>query len=121
MNQEKDKDPQLQALISLLDEPDFSTFNQVRNRIFTYGASAVPMLEDAWENTFDSLIQNRIEDIIHSIQYNQLYLDLTNWDISGTIICLRATYCLPATCIRILMPKNLKTRSLPSDATSGWN
>lgn len=79
MNQEKDKDPQLQALISLLDEPDFSTFNQVRNRIFTYGASAVPMLEDAWENTFDSLIQNRIEDIIHSIQYNQLYLDLTNW------------------------------------------
>lgn len=79
MDQPQDKDPQLQALISLLDEPDQQAFTKVRDRIFAYGSQAVPLLETAWESTFDSYLQKRIEDIIHSIQYNQLYLDLTNW------------------------------------------
>jgi len=74
-----DLDPQLEALISLLDEPDHGSFIKVRDQIFAYGATAVPLLEDAWENTFDNSIQQRIEDIIHNIQYDQLFLDLTQW------------------------------------------
>lgn len=79
MKMTRDYDPQLEALISLLDEPDQGSFVKVRDRIFAYGASAVPLLEDAWENTFDNSIQRRIEDIIHNIQYDQLFLDLTQW------------------------------------------
>ncbi|MBK6348154.1 MAG: hypothetical protein IPF68_19875 [Bacteroidales bacterium] len=74
-----DLDPQLEALISLLDEPDHGSFIRVRDQIFAYGSSAVPLLESAWENTFDNSIQQRIEDIIHNIQYDQLFLDLTQW------------------------------------------
>ncbi len=70
---------QLIALISLLDEPDSGVFSKVRDQIYSYGSQAVPMLESAWETTFDSFLQKRIEDIIHNIQTDQLYIDLTNW------------------------------------------
>lgn len=70
---------ELQALISLLDEPDYASFAKVREQIFNFGPPAVPMLENAWENTFDSGIQKRIEDIIHNIQFTQLHFDLTKW------------------------------------------
>ncbi|MBK9359124.1 MAG: hypothetical protein IPN08_17400 [Bacteroidales bacterium] len=79
MKMSPDLDPQLEALISLLDEPDHGSFIRVRDQIFAYGSSAVPLLESAWENTFDNSIQQRIEDIIHNIQYDQLFLDLTQW------------------------------------------
>lgn len=70
---------QLQALISLIDEPDYDSFAKVREQIFNIGTPAVPLLEDAWENTFDTGIQQRIEDIIHNIQFNQLHFDLVKW------------------------------------------
>lgn len=90
MVNEKEYDPQLEALISLIDEPDHGSFIKVRDRIFSYGASAVPMLETAWENTFDNHIQQRIEDIIHNIQLDQLFLDLTQWAHYGNNNLLEA-------------------------------
>ena len=90
MNLSPDTDPQLEALISLLDEPDHGSFIRVRNQIFSYGTSAVPLLESAWENTFDNSIQQRIEDIIHNIQYDQLFLDLTKWAHYGNNDLLEA-------------------------------
>lgn len=90
MNFSPDLDPQLEALISLLDEPDHGSFIKVRNQIFSYGTSAVPLLESAWENTFDNSIQQRIEDIIHNIQYDQLFLDLTKWAHYGNNDLLEA-------------------------------
>ena len=56
---------QLLALISLLDEPDNGIFGKVRDQIFSFGNLAVPMLENAWESTFDTFLQKRIEDIIN--------------------------------------------------------
>ncbi len=90
MNFAPDTDPQLEALISLLDEPDHGSFVKVRDQIFSYGTSAVPLLESLWENTFDNSIQHRIEDIIHSIQYDQLFLDLTKWAHFGNANLLEA-------------------------------
>lgn len=79
MNRFAEYDPQLEALISLLDEPDSGSFFKIRDQIFAYGTRAVPMLETAWEHTFDSTLQHRIEEIIHNIQFDQLFLDLTQW------------------------------------------
>ena len=79
MNMPKENTKQLLALISLLDEPDSGVFGKVRDQIYSYGTQAVPMLESAWESTFDVFLQKRIEDIIHNIQTDQLYIDLTNW------------------------------------------
>lgn len=75
----KGNEEELQALISLIDEPDYASFAKVREQIFNIGPPAVPLLENAWENTFDSGLQQRIEDIIHNIQFNQLHFDLVKW------------------------------------------
>jgi len=74
---------ELDALISMLDEPDTAVFGQIREKIFSFGSDAIPMLEDAWENAFDALIQQRIENIIHDIQLDDLYSDLHSWSRFG--------------------------------------
>lgn len=74
---------ELDALISMLDEPDTSVFGQIRGKIFSYGSDAIPLLEDAWENAFDALIQQRIENIIHDIQLDDLYSELHSWSRFG--------------------------------------
>lgn len=70
---------QLSALINLLDEPDDKTFNLIREKIFGFGEQAVPFLELAWENSFDSIVQGRIEEIIHQLQQWGFRHQLIDW------------------------------------------
>lgn len=70
---------ELDALISLLDEPNEDIFLQIRDKLMIYGKDAIPILESAWDNSFDNLIQDRIEMIIHNIQQNHLLLELKDW------------------------------------------
>ncbi|NQV02476.1 MAG: hypothetical protein HQ542_07510 [Bacteroidia bacterium] len=70
---------QLSALINLLDEPDDTTFDIIQEKIFAFGEKAVPSLEMAWENSFDSLVQGRIEWIIHQIHQEVFRHELIDW------------------------------------------
>ena len=74
-----EKNRELDALISLLDEPDTAIFSQIREKLFSYGVEVIPALESAWEHSFEGIIQKRIETIIHDIQLKNLYAELTNW------------------------------------------
>ena len=67
------------ALISLLDDPDESVFKQVSMKFLSLGQNVIPVLEDAWEHSFDTLIQNRIENIIHQIQFDIIKDELRIW------------------------------------------
>ncbi|RLC24741.1 MAG: hypothetical protein DRH21_05010 [Deltaproteobacteria bacterium] len=69
---------ELSALISLLDEPSNPVFDKIKEKILYYGIDAIPLLEDAWDNSFDNNIQSRIEEIIHSIQLSNLKDALVN-------------------------------------------
>ncbi len=81
---------ELKALISLVDEPDEALYAKVRERIYAFGPIALPVLESAWENTFDDALQQRIVDLIHDIQQNQLYTELHEWSKFGHNDLLRA-------------------------------
>lgn len=70
---------ELNALLSLLDDPDKDVFRQVRERFLTLGKDAIPVLEGAWEQSFDTALQNRIENIIHNIQFNVTVQLLKEW------------------------------------------
>ena len=70
---------EINALISLLDDPDEGIFKQVSSRFLSLGQDIIPVLEDAWEHSFDTLIQNRIENIIHQIQFDIIKADLRKW------------------------------------------
>lgn len=67
------------ALITLLDDPDETIYSEVRNRFIILGPPAIPHLETAWENSFEALMQKRIETIIHSIQFEALQKALKTW------------------------------------------
>jgi regulator of sirC expression with transglutaminase-like and TPR domain len=82
----------LRALISLLDEPDNNALGFINNQILSYGSEAILPLEEAWENTFDTTLQERIENIIHSIQQEALFHELSNWANFGHADLIRGCY-----------------------------
>lgn len=92
MNTEK-QNKELTALISMIDEPSGSIYTQIRDKILYHGLEAIPFLEDAWENSFNSQIQERIEEIIHKIQLDNLYTDLKEWKNSFSYDLLEG-FCL---------------------------
>ena len=71
----------IHSLISLLEDPDYDIYFQVKNKLVELGIEVVPDLENAWEMNFDSLIQSRAEQIIHEIQFNFTQAELKNWII----------------------------------------
>lgn len=72
-------DNELKALVSLLDEPNELNYINIQNRIFSYGVEIIPVLEEVWENSFDELIQARVENIIHTINFNYIQSELVIW------------------------------------------
>lgn len=83
---------QLSALINLLDEPDDKTFNIIQEKLFAFGEQAVPMLETAWENSFDSRVQGRIEWIIHLIQQEGFRHQFIDWMKLGSSDLLKGFF-----------------------------
>jgi regulator of sirC expression with transglutaminase-like and TPR domain len=96
----KDGNPIL-ALIKLIDDPDEAIFEHVRDKLLSYGSEAIPFLENSWETEehFGLLFQNRIEGIIHEIQFDEVKLQLEHWYqssdkdlVRGAIIIARYQY-----------------------------
>lgn len=72
---------ELNALISLLDDPDRDVFIQVRQKLLSIGPPVVPALENVWEQSFDTSIQTKVENIIHDIQFNVTAQALKEWAV----------------------------------------
>ncbi len=70
---------ELSALIALLDDPDKEIFSHVSGKLLSYGSKIIPSLENAWEGSFDPVIQERIENIIHKIHFDALSNDFQYW------------------------------------------
>lgn len=74
---------ELQALIKLLDDSDSEIYKHVEDRLMSFGSEVIPMLEETWEVTLDIVLQQRIEELIHKIQFNAVKFELQTWAISG--------------------------------------
>jgi len=81
--------PELTALVNLLDEPDETAFSKVREKLFYFGKEALPFLEHARDDVFDSYIQERIDQIIHKIYLDDIINEFTNWLNTGSSDLLR--------------------------------
>ncbi len=78
------KTEQIDALINLIDDPDEGVYGHVRDRIISLGVDIIPHLENMWElNSFGHSFQQRIEDIIHIIQFDTVCEALTSWSRDG--------------------------------------
>lgn len=92
-------DKELKALIDLLDDPDNAVFDEIKNKLISIGNDVIPYLEDAWETSLDVLRQERIENIIHHLQFEEVKKALTDWKnapeqdlIQGAIIVAKYQY-----------------------------
>ena len=74
---------ELHALIQLLDDPDEGVFDHVRVKFLELGLDAVPHLENNWELAEEILVQQRIENLIHSIKSHDVFQQLKNWKENG--------------------------------------
>jgi regulator of sirC expression with transglutaminase-like and TPR domain len=72
----------VRAMISLLDDPDQDIFKQISKELISLGNEVVPMLEEAWETSFDPVMQERIENIIHKIQFDGIKDELRRWALT---------------------------------------
>ncbi len=75
----KNAHKELDALISLIDEPDTEMYLAIKNKISGYGKEAIPRLEEAWLHSESAENAKRLEHIIDEIRFNDLYHELKSW------------------------------------------
>lgn len=73
------EDKEIIALISLLDDEDKQVVAHVEEKILSLGKAVIPFLEKEWESSFNPTLQSRIEEIIHTLQYDLLKDRLVAW------------------------------------------
>ena len=73
------RNTKLTALINLLDEPDETAFNLIREQIVLHGMDAIGPLEETLANTFSSIVQDRLQSIIKKLNEDHLYAEFSNW------------------------------------------
>lgn len=74
---------ELKAMVSLLDDDDFEIVQHIEDKIKLMGTYIIPYLEFEWENSFNPIIQKRIEDLVHTLQFELLKEKLYAWRING--------------------------------------
>ncbi|MDT3404435.1 transglutaminase-like domain-containing protein [Mucilaginibacter terrae] len=80
---------EINSLIRLLDDPDREIFEHVHDKLISYGPEAIGYLENAWEQAFDPIQQDRIANLVHEIQFSITKNELELWHQSGAFDLLR--------------------------------
>lgn len=73
------KAKELDALLKLLDDQDKEVYEHVENKILSYGPPVIPVLEEVWSQSLNPILQQRIENVIHKIQFDSLFHTLCKW------------------------------------------
>ncbi len=97
METQKDNNPKIKALIQLLDDPDLTVFEEVSKYLIDIGEEVIPHLEKEWEISFNDLVQERLESIIHNIQLNALKEELYLWLQEDQPSLLKGAYLIART------------------------
>jgi regulator of sirC expression with transglutaminase-like and TPR domain len=85
---------EIQSLIKLLDDPDKEISSHVEERLQTYGSEVIGYLEEAWEQSFNAILQERIENLVHKIQFQSMKNELELWYMSGAFDLLQGAIIL---------------------------
>lgn len=96
------EEKELKALVSLLDDEDDQVVSHVEKKILSIGVSIIPFLETEWESCFNPTAQERIEELIHTLQYELVKKRLKEWYASDdhdllTGMWILSTYQYPDT------------------------
>jgi regulator of sirC expression with transglutaminase-like and TPR domain len=70
---------ELKALISLLDDEDEEVLDHVSKKLYALGKDGIPILASAYENTDNSIVQTRLEELIQNIQFDNVKDRFSYW------------------------------------------
>ncbi len=73
----------IEVLISLLDDTDSEVIDAVTDNLLKQGIGIVPQLEKVWESTLDEKLQEKLENVIHDIQFETTKKNLKEWQKGG--------------------------------------
>lgn len=73
------EEKELKALVSLLDDDDKQIVSHIEEKILSLGTTVIPYLEREWETNFNPHVQKRIEDLVHTLQYELVKERLKAW------------------------------------------
>jgi hypothetical protein len=73
-------DKQLQAMISLLEDPEKRVYEAVQQELMDADPSLIPKLEAAWDNADTLLQQNRLEKVISHLRFRKVADRLKSWN-----------------------------------------
>ena len=73
------------ALIALLEDPDNEVNRVVTDKIMHEGTRIVPLLEKVWEQSTNSFLQKKIEEIVNNIQFQSTKDNLNKWVAEGEL------------------------------------
>jgi regulator of sirC expression with transglutaminase-like and TPR domain len=86
---------EINALVQLLDDDDHEVFKHVHDKLKSYGAEIIPALEQqVWSAELTPATHERLEEIIHEIQFDSLLTDWQNWLVSETPDLLTGAFLL---------------------------
>ena len=90
---------EISALMNLIDDPDKEVFETVSDRIVSYGKNIIPNLENLWENTPDGMVQEKIELLIHRLNFQDLQEEFDGFNksreqdlLAGALLVARYQY-----------------------------
>ncbi|MFN4083037.1 MAG: transglutaminase-like domain-containing protein [Bacteroidia bacterium] len=70
---------EIRSLVSLLDDDDPEVLFHIENKILELGKPVIPFLEEEWHILQSPEHQNRVENIIHRIQFTDLCNNIEYW------------------------------------------
>jgi len=70
---------ELISLIALLEDDDREILIHVESKLLELGSEVIPVLENQWEFSKDAIHQQRIENVIHRIQFRKLKEEFKVW------------------------------------------
>ena len=70
---------EIRALLVLMDDPDSEVYDTVASQLLHYGKKIIPTLEHLWEVTEDESVQERIEQLIHRVHFQDLQQEFSEW------------------------------------------
>ncbi|WP_025863945.1 transglutaminase family protein [Prolixibacter bellariivorans] len=73
---------QLQAMISLLEDPEKTVYEAVQQELMDVDPLLIPELETAWENADTLLQQDRLEKVISHLRFRKVANRIKNWNES---------------------------------------
>ncbi len=76
---EQSREREIQALISMVDEPDPAVFNEIADKIVGYGEAAFPLVDEAIHSIPGIDFRKRLEKISQQIRFNRLAAALKHW------------------------------------------